>query len=102
MRRDGAGLIKDGNEVVRDSDETSVRDAGLIAVAQKVEHYEISGYGSARTHAKLLGFGEAVGLLEETLHEEIETDKRLNELALSGINEELATTPDLPAIRAAG
>ena len=50
-----AGLIKEGDEMASDTEGTPVRDAGLIAAAQKVEHYEISGYGSARTHAQLLG-----------------------------------------------
>jgi len=63
------------------TDDSPVRDAGLIAAAQKVEHYEISGYGSARTHAELLGNEEAARLLEETLNEEKETDQKLNELA---------------------
>ncbi len=83
-----AGLIKEGDEMASDTEETPVRDAGLIAAAQKVEHYEISGYGSARTHAELLGNDEAVRLLEETLREERETDERLTELAQSMINEE--------------
>ena len=85
-----SGLIKEGNEMVSDSDETPVRDAGLIAAAQKVEHYEISGYGSARTHAELLGNSEAARLLEETLKEEKDTDEKLNQLALGMINAEAA------------
>jgi ferritin-like metal-binding protein YciE len=83
-----AGLIKEGDEMVSDTEETPVRDAGLIAAAQKVEHYEISGYGSARTHAELLGNDEAVRLLEETLREERETDEKLTELAQRLINVE--------------
>jgi len=83
-----AGLIKEGNEIAQEIEESAVRDAGLIAAAQKVEHYEISGYGSARTHAELLGNDEAVSLLEETLEEEKSTDERLTELAESIINEE--------------
>src|SRR5580704_6428338 len=82
------GLIKEGDEMASDTEETPVRDAGLIAAAQKVEHYEISGYGSARTHAELLGNNEAVRLLEETLREEKQTDEKLTELAQSMINEE--------------
>ncbi len=85
-----AGLIKEGDELASDTDENSVRDAGLIAAAQKVEHYEISGYGSARTHAELLGNDEAARLLEETLKEEKETDEKLTELAESLINPEAA------------
>ena len=83
-----AGLIKEGDELVSSSDETPVRDAGLIAAAQKVEHYEISGYGSARTHAELLGNDEAVRLLGETLQEEKDTDEKLGQLAQSTINPE--------------
>jgi ferritin-like metal-binding protein YciE len=83
-----AGLIKEGDEMAGDTEDTPVRDAGLIAAAQKVEHYEISGYGSARTHAELLGNDEAVRLLEETLREERETDEKLTELAQGMINEE--------------
>lgn len=83
-----AGLIKEGDEIAGDSDETAVRDAGLIAAAQKVEHYEISGYGSARTHAELIGNKSAARLLEETLQEEKQADTRLNELAQSLINAE--------------
>jgi len=62
-----AGLIKEGDEVASSTENSAVRDAGLIAAAQKVEHYEISGYGSARTHAQQLGHQEVVSLLEETL-----------------------------------
>ena len=82
------GLIKEGEEVASEMEGTPVRDAGLIAAAQKVEHYEISGYGSARTHAELLGHNDAVDLLQETLDEEKETDGRLNQLAESSVNEE--------------
>lgn len=81
-----AGLIKEGDEIVSDSEQTPVRDAGLIAAAQKVEHYEISGYGSARTHAELLGNGEAARLLQETLHEEKAADEKLTRLAKGSIN----------------
>jgi ferritin-like metal-binding protein YciE len=65
-----AGLIKEGDEMVSSTNETAVRDAGLIAAAQKVEHYEIAGYGTAKTHAGLLGNREATRLLEQTLREE--------------------------------
>jgi len=98
------GLIKEGDQIVGASDETSVRDAGLIAAAQKVEHYEISGYGSARTHAALLGNGRAVSLLDETLSEEKEADEKLNELAMSMINQNAAAVSmdGRPKTRAAG
>jgi ferritin-like metal-binding protein YciE len=84
-----AGLVKEGEEIASDTEE-QVRDAGLIAAAQKVEHYEIAGYGTARTHAELLGQDDAVQLLEETLNEEKETDAKLTELAESSANEEAA------------
>jgi ferritin-like metal-binding protein YciE len=84
------GLIKEGNELIGETEETAVRDAGLIAAAQKVEHYEIAGYGAARTHAELLGNDQAVRLLDETLAEEKEADAKLNQLAESLINEEAA------------
>jgi hypothetical protein len=69
-----------------------VRDAGLIAAAQKVEHYEISGYGSVRAHAHMLGHDQAVRLLAETLDEEKQTDQKLNNLAETMINEQAAHT----------
>ena len=80
-----AGLVREGDEIASET-EAGVRDAGLIAAAQKVEHYEIAGYGSARTHAELLGKEEAVRLLDETLEEEKETDEKLTELAESVAN----------------
>jgi ferritin-like metal-binding protein YciE len=82
------GLIKEGDEIVSSTDDTSVRDAGLILAAQKVEHYEMSGYGSARTHAQLLGHVEAVSLLQETLNEEKQADRKLNDIAESSVNED--------------
>jgi ferritin-like metal-binding protein YciE len=85
-----SGLIKEGGEMADDTEDTPVRDAGLIAAAQKVEHYEISGYGSARTHAELLGNDEAARLLEETLREEKAADEKLNALAKNMINLEAA------------
>jgi ferritin-like metal-binding protein YciE len=85
-----AGLIREANEIAGASGDTAVRDAGLIAAAQKVEHYEISGYGSARAHAEILGDDRAARLLSETLFEEKEADERLTELADSLVNEEAA------------
>lgn len=95
------GLIKEGDQITSDSEETAVRDAGLIAAAQKVEHYEMSGYGSARAHAKLLGNNEAVHLLQETLDEERAADAKLNELAESMINDKASRTTG-PKTRTAG
>jgi ferritin-like metal-binding protein YciE len=81
------GLIKEGEDLM-EMDQSALRDAGLIAAAQKVEHYEISGYGSVRAHAQMLGNPEAVSLLDETLSEEKNADRKLNDLAESTINSE--------------
>jgi len=76
------GLIKEGSELLKEDDfDSEVKDAAIIGAAQKVEHYEIAGYGTVRTFAELLGEDEAVSLLEETLEEEKETDQKLTELA---------------------
>ena len=84
------GLLEEGENVISELDESPVRDAALIAAAQKVEHYEISGYGTTRTFAQLLGHDEAVELLEETLEEEKEADEKLTDIAESEINIEAA------------
>src|SRR5665213_769114 len=75
------GLIEEGSEKIEEDPEEEELDAGLIAAAQRVEHYEIAGYGCVRTYANLLGESEAVSLLEQTLAEEKETDEKLTELA---------------------
>jgi ferritin-like metal-binding protein YciE len=80
------GLIDEGASVIAEEAEASVKDAALIGAAQKVEHYEIAAYGTARTHAQLLGMQEAMELLEETLEEEKATDQKLTALAESQIN----------------
>jgi ferritin-like metal-binding protein YciE len=82
------GLIEEGKEVMSEEGDASVLDAAIICAAQKVEHYEIAGYGCARTFAGLLGENEAADLLQQTLDEEGETDKRLTELAESSVNQE--------------
>lgn len=82
------GLIKEGESIVSDIDESPLRDAGLIAAANRVEHYEIAGYGSARTFAQTLGMDRTASLLEQTLDEEKQADQKLTELAESMINEE--------------
>jgi ferritin-like metal-binding protein YciE len=97
-----AGLIKEGNDVVTESGDIAVRDAGLIAAAQKVEHYEISGYGSARTHAGILGDVVEVRLLEETLFEEKETNEKLTELARYVVNDKAARSSKGSAQTAGG
>jgi ferritin-like metal-binding protein YciE len=82
------GLIKEGEEIIASTSDSSVRDAGIIAAAQKVEHYEMSGYGSARTFAQMLGHEDAASLLEETLEEEKNADRKLNDIAESQVNEQ--------------
>ena len=75
------GLIEEGQETLDEDMEEDTKDAAIIAAAQRVEHYEISGYGTARTYVTLLGENEASELLEETLKEEKETDQKLTQLA---------------------
>src|SRR3984893_14179456 len=75
------GLIEEGSEVMEEDYEGSVLDAALIGAAQRVEHYEIAGYGTVRSMAETLGESDHVSLLEETLEEEKETDEKLTELA---------------------
>jgi ferritin-like metal-binding protein YciE len=75
------GLIKEGNEMIGEDPEPEELNAGLIAAAQHVEHYEIAGYGCVRTYAKLLGEKEAATILENTLNEEKQTDAKLTQLA---------------------
>ncbi len=82
------GLIEEGEDVISNIDQSPLRDAGLIAAANRVEHYEIAAYGSARTFAKTLGLREAVSLLEQTLNEEKNADTKLTTLAESKINAE--------------
>lgn len=82
------GLIEEGSEILKEDGEDSVLDAGIIAAAQKIEHYEIATYGTLRTWANLLGEDEAAELLQQTLDEEGDTDKRLNELAEEIVNPE--------------
>ena len=80
------GLVEEGSEVINEDGEDSVKDAALIAAAQRVEHYEMAGYGCVRTFATLLGLGEIASKLQETLDEEGEADKTLTELAETIIN----------------
>jgi ferritin-like metal-binding protein YciE len=75
------GLIEEGKEMIEEDPGDEELDAGLIAAAQRVEHYEIAGYGCVRTYAELLGEENAVSSLEKTLTEEKETDEALTELA---------------------
>jgi len=75
------GIIEDGKELMEEDAEPEVMDAGLIGAAQHVEHYEIAGYGCARTYAELLGLNEIARLLQKTLDEEKATDEKLSQLA---------------------
>lgn len=82
------GLISEGEDMIRDTNPSPLRDAGIIASANRVEHYEIAGYGSARTFAQTLGLREAASLLDQTLQEEKRADEKLTQLAESMVNEE--------------
>jgi ferritin-like metal-binding protein YciE len=82
------GLIEEGNELLQEDTEPDVLDAGLIAAAQKVEHYEIAGYGTARAWAQRLGYDKAARLLQETLEEESMANEKLNKIAESHVNME--------------
>ena len=75
------GLVKEGSEVMKEDYGDEVRDAAIIGAAQRVEHYEMAGYGTVRVFAELLGETEHVSLLEETLNEEKEADEKLTQLA---------------------
>ena len=79
------GLLKEGEEVVFAQGDPAAKDAALIAAAQRVEHYEISGYGTARTLADQLGYDSAKRLLDETLDEESKADELLTKIATGGI-----------------
>jgi ferritin-like metal-binding protein YciE len=80
------GLIKEGEILVKAQGEPDVRDAGLIGAAQRVEHYEIAGYGTARSLARRLGESQIAETLQQTLNEEAEADKKLTSIAESQVN----------------
>ncbi len=80
------GLVEEGAELISEDAEDTVRDAGLIGAAQRVEHYEIAGYGTTIALANALGQNEAASLLEKTLQEEKDTDAKLTKLAESTVN----------------
>ncbi|ENA4915137.1 ferritin-like domain-containing protein [Escherichia coli] len=80
------GLIEEANEVIESTDKNEVRDAALIAAAQKVEHYEIASYGTLVTLAEQLGYKKAAKLLKETLEEEKATDVKLTDQAFNNVN----------------
>jgi ferritin-like metal-binding protein YciE len=89
------GLIEEGSEVLKADGDDSVIDAGIIVAAQKVEHYEIAGYGSVRTFAQLLGQDKSAELLQQTLDEESEANELLNKLAEDIVNPEALMEPEL-------
>ena len=89
------GLIQEGSEILEEDGDESVLDAGIIVAAQKVEHYEIAGYGSVRTFAHLLGKDKSAELLQTTLDEESETNEILNKLAESVVNPEALMETEL-------
>lgn len=80
------GIVAEGAEMIEEEADNEVKDAGLIAAAQRVEHYEMAGYGTARTYAELLGDKEGTKLLGLTLEEERQTDQKLSKLAKSAVN----------------
>ena len=80
------GLIDEAKELISERPDEDVLDAGLIAAAQHVEHYEMAGYGCARTYARILGYQDQAALLQQTLNEEGATDKALTALAVGAIN----------------
>jgi ferritin-like metal-binding protein YciE len=84
------GLLEEGKEIMGEDGEPPVMDAALIGAAQRVEHYEIAGYGCARTYARILGEDEIADLLQQTLDEEAETDRKLTDIAENSINFEAA------------
>ena len=86
------GLVAEGEEMIKAKGDPDVKDAALIAAAQRVEHYEISGYGTARAFAKRLGMTQAANLLQQTLSEEEAADRKLNQIAESSVNVQAAST----------
>ncbi len=84
------GILDEGEQVMDEYEDTPALDAGLLAAAQAVEHYEISRYGTLKTWADMLGMKDAVELLDETLAEEKKTDETLSKIALSAVNAEAA------------
>ena len=80
------GLIEEGKSLLKEDADPDVMDAGLIVAAQKVEHYEIAGYGAVCEYARMMGHTEALQLLERTLEEEKNADRKLNKLAEGGVN----------------
>lgn len=87
-----AGLVAEGQEAIEEDSTPEIKDAALIAAAQRVEHYEIAGYGTVRTYAQTLGHQQVAQLLQTTLNEEGETDKKLTTLAETAVNQMTVTS----------
>ena len=96
------GIIEEAEEVMKEAENDTIRDAAMVAAAQAVEHYEISRYGTLVAWAEKLGMGDAAALLNATLEEEQATDEKLTELADSEINIEAEETEEVEPKRAAG
>ena len=86
-------MLEEGSEVLEDLEKGKVRDAAMIGAAQRVEHYEMAGYGTARDFARLLGMNDVARLLEQTLEEEKAADEKLTVLSKNVNNEAKAETP---------
>ncbi len=96
------GVLREGDEMVSEDAEDEVRDAGLIAAAQRAEHYEIAGYGCARTYAELLGDKKGARILDGILREEAAADEKLTKLARSVINVKAKKAPMASKKKSAG
>lgn len=88
------GLLKEGEEIIQSDTKSESKEAALIGAAQRVEHYEIAAYGTARAHARQLGYLKAVDLLGQTLEEEKETDKKLTKVAENRVNVKAAMSSE--------
>ena len=86
------GIIEEGAELIKEDPDAGLLDAGLLAEAQSVEHYEMASYGSARTWAEQLGYADQAGLLQQTLDEERQTDELLTTLAEQSVNPDAEVT----------
>jgi ferritin-like metal-binding protein YciE len=88
------GILEEGTEIMEEAEDDTVRDAGMVAAAQAVEHYEMARYGTLKAWAEMLGMTKAASLLNATLDEEKATDRKLSKLALADINAEAAANDD--------
>jgi ferritin-like metal-binding protein YciE len=93
------GLLAEGNEILKGQGEPEALEAGIIGAAQRVEHYEIAAYGTARAHALQLGYVEAVNLLGKTLAEEKQADEKLTKIAENEINVQAAMNNSPDAVK---